>query len=342
MQRNKSLVLKTVVVVCLVVMLLIWRISSQLVRVDEYSLDFMGTQSHIMVVAEDETTARRCVDAAMLEFEHIEKLASFYDANSELNMVNRSAFEEEIKIESELFDIIEVAMLYSRVSGGAFDITVGPLVDLWKTAKTKPTAQQLEQAQAKVGYHRLILNPEKRTVQFELEGMKIDLGGVAKGYAIDKAIFAIKQNGAVGGLVDVGGDIRCFGKTKTGEEFFKIGLQNPDNVGDSEKEQLLAVFKVKDRAVATSGDYQRFIEVDGERISHIINPATKTGAKKFRSVTIIAPKAIDADALATAVSVMDEKTGMEIIENLDNIEAVLVKRDGQVIKSSGADEYISK
>ena len=167
--------------------------------------------------------------------------------------------------------------------------------------------------------------------------MRLDLGGIAKGYAIDRAVEAMRAGGAVGGMVDVGGDIRCFGRRKNDSQEWLIGLQNPRVEGD-----LLLKLRLNDMAVATSGDYRRFVLIDGQRYSHIFDPAKSTSAKELRSVTIIAPTAIQADILATAVSVMGKEKGLKLIESTPDTEAIIIPADSEknIVKTSGADVFI--
>ncbi len=236
--------------------------------------------------------------------------------------------------------VLSIAVEYSKKSGGAFDVTIGPVVDLWRRAeenKQKPTEEALAQAKSKVGYEKLVLDSENKTVKFAVEGMRLDLGAIAKGYAIDMAVEAMKKSGAIGGMVDVGGDIRCFGKPKAGRKCWLIGLEDPVVEGN-----LLLKLKMPDMAVATSGDYRRFVLIEGEKFSHIMNPQKGVSAGQFASVTIIAPTAVDADAMATAVSVMGPQKGLELVERLAGIEAILISSEtgGKRRQSSGAALYI--
>jgi len=192
---------------------------------------------------------------------------------------------------------------------------------------------------SKVGYEKLILDANEMTVRFAAEGMKIDLGGIAKGLAIDKAIEAIKEAGGLGALVDIGGDIRCYGKTPKGQKYWFVGLQNPDLESE---EQILFTLKLSAGAVATSGDYQRFVVIGGRHYSHIINERTGSSAEALSSVTIIAGSATDADALATAVSVMGAEKGIELIEKCPGTEAIMVSPapEYKITKTSGAEKFI--
>ena len=300
----------------------------------------MGTFARIVVVADFQQQGCNAINIAFEKINSIEKRMSDYDPVSLLSAVNRDAFASPVTVDDELFEVLSVSVEYSRISGGAFDITVGPIVQLWRKAKeigTAPTQEQLQQAGQSVGYQHLILNAESKTVQFAKEGMFLDLGGVAKGYAVDRAIDILTKAGLKGGMVDIGGNLRCFGTPANDAEHWLIGLQDPTN-----DENILLKLKMDDHAVATSGDYRRFIVIDGQKHSHIINPATTDSAKGLSSVTIITSTAIAADALSTSVSVLGKEKGLEFIETIENAEAFLLddnQTDG-LTKTSAADHYI--
>jgi len=308
----------------------------------------MGTFTRIVAVAMDRETAIKCMEAGFAELEAVDDSMSDYKEDSELSRINTDGFAGAVAVSDSVFEVLEKSVEYSKKSGGAFDVTVGPVVDLFREAKkkgVKPTEEEIAEAKAKVGYEKLKLDREKKTVRFAVDGMRIDLGGIAKGYAIDEAIWAMKKGGAIGGMVDVGGDIRCFGAPAKGKDFWLVGLQDPS----VEKEDMgpgkyLLVLKLGDAAIATSGDYRRFVMVDGEKYSHIITPSSGEGVRGLSSVTIISKTAIDADALATSVSVLGAKTGLELIEGEKQAEAILITPgpEYEIIKSSGAAKYLKK
>lgn len=298
----------------------------------------MGTFAQVTVVAENTAVARQCIDRALEAMNRVYQIMNDRSENSELSRLNETAFEQEVRVSPELFAVLCAAKQYSRISGGAFDVTIGPEVQLWRNmAETgvRPTPQQIEEARFRVGYEKMILDPEARTVQFELEGMRLDLGGIAKGYAIDLAVEAMMHSGALGGMVDIGGDIRCFGRNaKNGKEWI-IGLQNP------REETLITKLKLVDYAVATSGDYRRYTQTEGKKQSHILNPDTAVSVDELISVSIVAPTAMQADALATAVSVMGRVRGLELIESFDGVEALLIAANNpaELIHTTGAAAY---
>ncbi|MHC4881563.1 MAG: FAD:protein FMN transferase [Planctomycetota bacterium] len=302
----------------------------------------MGTVARILVVAQNQPQADAAIDAAFDKIYDIERLMSDYDPNSQLSQVNREAFEHPVPVDAELFEILTAAKLYSCTSGGAFDVTIGPVVQLWRKAKddyTAPTPEAIAKAKETAGYENLVLDAENKTVTFKKEGMFLDLGGIAKGYAIDKAVEILQSAGMQGAMVDIGGDLRCFGTPANGKKHWFIGLQDPQN-----EEDILLKLNMDNRAVATSGDYRRFVMLDDEKHSHIIDPATADSAAGLSSVTIIAPTAMAADALATAVTVLGNQKGLKLIETIDSTEAVLISHGDETSfqKTSGVDQYILK
>jgi thiamine biosynthesis lipoprotein len=271
---------------------------------------------------------------------------SRYRDDSQISQLNRDGFGRAVVVSKSTFEVLQRSVEFSERTGGAFDVTVGPLVDLWHSTQdtgSLPTDAQLQQARSKVGYDKLYLDASENTVRFAVDGMSLDLGGIAKGYAIDKAVEAAQKAGALGAMVEIGGDIRCFGAPPQGRNKWRIGLQSSkaitENVGTGE---VLLVLELTDAAVATSGDYRRFVLIEGKKYSHILDTRTGRASKGLTSVTIISPSAADADALATAVSVMGPEKGLALIEAETDTEAILVTPAPQyeLIKTTGAEKYI--
>jgi thiamine biosynthesis lipoprotein len=306
----------------------------------------MGTLARVVAVAANSRTASRSIEAAFAEIYKVDELMSDYKKDSEISRVNRDAFKQPVKVSQSTYEVLEKGVEFSRLSEGAFDVTVGPIVQLWRAAtaaNSVPTEGQLQQAQSKVGYEKLTLDANELTVRFAVDGMKLDLGGIAKGYAIDKAIEAMQKQGALGAMVDIGGDIRCFGRPSKGKTHWLIGIQDPTKAKEGlDPGTSLLVLQLEDAAIATSGDYRRFALVEGQRYSHIISRTTAAGTQGMSSVTIIANKAIDADALATAVTVLGSEKGLALVENLPEIEAILIASlpERQFIITGGAAKYV--
>jgi thiamine biosynthesis lipoprotein len=338
------------VALCLILALYVFGNKSRIEADSGYRL-VMGTFARLKAIAKDEDTAKKCVEAAFAELKKVDDLMSDYKSESQISQVNRDAFKQSVKVDESTFHVLQKSAEFSRLSGGAFDITIAPLAELWRTAaesNSVPTQEELADARSKVGYEKLILDANEMTVRFAVDGMKLDLGGIAKGYSIDKAVEAMRTGGAVGGMVDVGGDIRCFGLPPKGKKTWRIGLQNPAEPDSNEqtlagaKDQVMMVLKLTNAAIATSGGYRRFVLIEGKKHSHIVNPDTATSADGLSSVTIISQNALDADALATSVSVMGPEKGLSLIEKTLNAEAILItpSPDYQLIKTTGAEKYI--
>jgi thiamine biosynthesis lipoprotein len=308
----------------------------------------MGTFAHIVAVAKDTGTAKKCVKAALEEIHKVDNLMSDYKKDSEISQVNSQAYEKPFQVSESTYEVIQRSIEFSKMTDGAFDVSVGPLVALFREAKESkvaPSDEQIAQARSKVGFEKLKLDSKNRTVQFSEKGMLLDLGGIAKGFAIDKAIEAAKRCGAIGAMVDIGGDVRCFGLPPEGRDHWLIGLQDPNSaIEGMEGGGLRLVLKATNEAIATSGDYQQFVIIEGKRYSHIMNRRTGKSAESLSSVTIITDNATDADALATSVSVMGAEKGLALIEKLPNTEAILISPGPkyEIIQTGSAEKYIKK
>ncbi len=287
----------------------------------------MGTLVSITVFERKKDTAEKAIDLAFNRIAEIENLMSNYKEDSELSMINRKASAEFVPLTQDTFTVIKKAIEFSRLSRGAFDITCGPLCKLWKDAGKSgrlPTNEELEKILNVVGYNKINLNVEKQALSFQSTsggGMELDVGGIAKGYAVDEAIRVLKGHGIESALVEAGGDLYAMG-TKPGGKHWLVGIQDPLHPDNAET--FLGKLKIKDCAVATSGDYQRFVVINGKKYSHIVNPLTGWPVKNVPSVTVIASDATTADALATALSVMGAKEGIELAQSIPGVEALII------------------
>ncbi|MGH2272391.1 FAD:protein FMN transferase [Anaerohalosphaeraceae bacterium U12dextr] len=299
----------------------------------------MGTFAQVTVAAASEEQAHSFITAAFAEMDKVNRIMNDWDPNSEISQLTQTAYPEPKVVSPELFEVIAASVEYSKLSEGAFDITVGPETQLWRQMQKtgqKPSPEALTTARAKVGYEKVTLNPAEKTVQFAVEGMKLDVGAIAKGYAVDIAMEAMRTQGAVAGMVDLGGNVRCFGPGPAGGNWY-IGLRDPRHT-----EKTLIKLRLNEMAVATSGDYERYAVVDGQPQSHILNPKTSESVKELASVTIIAPTAMQADALSTAVSVLGKEKGLALIEKIPGVEAIVMTsaQPDQRIETPGAKQFI--
>jgi thiamine biosynthesis lipoprotein len=307
----------------------------------------MGTFARVVSVAKDSDTAQKCIQAALAEIRKVDELMSDYKSESEIGRANAEAADHPVQVGEWTFEVLTRSVEFSKLTDGAFDVTVGPLVDLFRTAKkvgAAPTQEQIAQTRTKVGFEKLELDEQNKTVRFTVEGMRLDLGAIAKGYAVDKAIDAAKRTGAAGAMVDLGGNIRCFGSAPKGRDHWLIGIQDPNSAIEGTREGgLVLTLKLTNESIATSGDYQQFALIAGKRYSHILDPHTGWSAEGLSSVTIITDNATDADALSTSVSVIGIQKGLALIEKRPNTEAILITSGPtrKIIKTPGAEKYLA-
>jgi thiamine biosynthesis lipoprotein len=307
------------------------------------SREVMATLAELTATAPDQATAQRAVEAGYARLADVNRLMSDYVSDSEIGRLNSLEAGQGMVVSPETFFCLEQAARVSELSGGAFDATCRPLVWLWKQAGKEnklPDEESLRQTLTRVGWQKLKLDSTTRRVTPMVSGMQIDLGGVAKGYALDLAAQAMRDAGAVGVLVDVGGDVLAVGTQPNGEPW-RIGVRDPFQPG------LFCTLALADRAVATSGVQQRFTEIEGKRYSHIVDPRTGRPAEQAPSVTVIGPDGITADAWATAFSVLSVEEGLALLdrEQLPGIEVMWICRDsgGPVVRQTpGFERYVVK
>jgi len=292
----------------------------------------MGTFAEVTAVAPDQATARRAVEAAYARLKDVNRLMSDYVADSEIGRLNALSAGQSLRVSPETFHCLRRALEIAEQSAGAFDVTCRPLVVLWKQAARQdrlPTEAELRATLARVGWRKLSLHPDQLAVTPTVDGMQVDLGGIAKGYALDLAAAAMRAAGASSGLVDVGGDVLAWGPRADGSAW-RVGLRHPFQNG------ILRTLALIDRAVATSGVQQRFNLIGGRRYSHIVDPRTGRPAEQSPSVTVIASDGLTADAWATAFSVLSVEEGRALLERQPQLELevlwVLPGKDEPVVQ----------
>jgi thiamine biosynthesis lipoprotein len=291
----------------------------------------MGTRIYVELWAEEPDKARgeQAIDAVMDEMRHIDESMSVYKPTSEVSKVNDLAAQQPVKISPELFKLLTAALEYSRITVGAFDITyasVGYMYDF--RARKRPTEEQIKSALPAVNYHHLLLDPATSTVRFSQPGVRIDLGGIAKGYAVDCGIDILKARGFTHALVNAGGDSRVIGD-RFGRPWI-IGIRHPDH-----PDQVITRVPLVDSAFSTSGDYERYFDEDGVRYHHIIDPHTGHSASKVRSATVMAPTATQTDGLSKTAFVLGADEAMRIYNSLPDVDAILVTPEGRIVYSKG-------
>jgi thiamine biosynthesis lipoprotein len=293
----------------------------------------MDTTVTISVVNSNETSAIEIIDRAFEKISYVDELMNNYDNNSEISILNSEG--EVTNADPELVSVISRSTYYSEKSNGAFDISIQPILDLWASkyapggTKQPPTSDEINETLKLVNYSAIMIDGNNISMK---EGMKITLGGVAKGYAVDAAIESLISDGITSGFVNAGGDGRYIG-TKPDSTQWRVGLQNPDKNGDA-----VTIMDIQDVAVATSGNYERYFS-DEAKVSHIADPRTGYPSSNLISSTVIAKTAMDADALATSVFILGENDGLAMIEELEDVECLIITNDKEIIKSSGFSSY---
>ncbi|MFW2373411.1 MAG: FAD:protein FMN transferase, partial [Gammaproteobacteria bacterium] len=264
-----------------------------------------------------------------VEMERINGLMSPYLPDSELALINRDAASKALVISEELFDLIKTAIKFSELSDGAFDITFASAGFLYDYRnKQRPSQSKIDQILPAINYRHIKLNDKDQSIYFSREGVKIDLGGIAKGYAVDNTIEILKACGVSNGMVSAGGDSRILGD-RNGWPWM-LGVRHP-----RQKDKVVVKLPLSDTAVSTSGDYERFFIEDGVRYHHIISPNTGRSVTKTWSATVIGDKAVETDALSTTLFVMDTKDGLALINKLKNVDAIIIDASGVMHYSSG-------
>jgi thiamine biosynthesis lipoprotein len=289
----------------------------------------MGTAISVELWSEDRAAGESAAAAVMAEMHRIDRAMSPHREDSELSRINREAGSGPVPLSAEMARLLARANDFSRLSGGAFDITyaaVGQLYDY--RLQVRPTEEALARARAAVGYRHLVLDAQARTVRFALEGMRIDLGGFAKGHAVDNATQILRDRGVRHAIVTAGGDSRVIGDRRGRP--WTIGVRDPRRPG-----AMVAVLPLEDVSISTSGDYERYFDADGVRFHHLIDPATGRSPSGVHSVTVLADDGLTTEALSKTVFVLGVEKGLRLIEAQRGVDAVVVDAAGALHYSSG-------
>lgn len=294
------------------------------------TLKLMGSRFEITVVAQDSLEGSAFIAKGVQEITRIEKLISSWDPESQTSAINAAAGKMPVAVSQELYDLIDRCLKLSKLTDGAFDISYASMDRVWKfdgSMKSMPTDAEIKESVSKVGYENIILDKENTRVFLRLPGMKIGFGAIGKGYAADRAKALLLKTGVKAGIINASGDMNTWGKQPDGSDW-KVALTNP-----LDKNKGFGLLPVVDKAVVTSGNYEKQVVFNGKTYSHIIDPRTGYPATGILSVTVFAPKAELADALATSVFVMGKETGLDRINQLPNVECVIIDEDGNVLTS---------
>jgi thiamine biosynthesis lipoprotein len=289
----------------------------------------MGTRCAVELWSADRGKGEAAIAAVFADMRRIDELMSTYKPESEISRANADAYSKPVRIAPELFDLIATSIEYSLLSKGVFDITyasVGYLYDYRR--HQRPDDAAILAALPGVDYRNLRLDAAQHTIRFEHPGMRIDLGGIAKGYAVDRGIGILQQAGIARAMVNAGGDTRVIGD-RFGKPWV-VGIRHPDD-----KDKVVLRMPLTDAAFSTSGDYERFFDEGGIRYHHIIDPRTGKSPHSVRSATIIASTATRTDGLSKTVFILGPKAGIDFINSLTDADAIVVAADGKVSYSKG-------
>jgi len=290
----------------------------------------MGTDVTITVVAPTIEEGSAAIDAGMAELRRLDAMMSLYKDDSEITKVNRAAGMHPVKVSPEMIEVIEDAAVVSRLSGGVFDVTVGPLVVLWQMrlkAGKIPTDEEITRIRPLVNYRNIVLDRKASTIFLKKADMILDFGGI-KGYMADRTADVIRKRGITNAIIAVAGDIWVLGHREDGKPW-RIGVQHP-----RQQNKTLAVLDLSDKYISTSGDYERFVIVEHKRYHHIIDPRTGKPSKGVISVTLIGNKGALIDPLAKAPFILGPEEGLKIVKNV-GAEAIIVDDQGKVYTTDG-------
>lgn len=295
----------------------------------ERNVTLMGSQFQITLVAQDSATAIQHIALTVAEIERIENLISEWRPHTQVSEINRNAGIKPVKVDKELFDLTKRALEYSKMSNGAFDISTAAMDKVWKfdgSMTEKPSEESIRKSIERVGYENIILDSAQSTIYLAREGMKIGFGSIGKGYAADKGRELMQKLGIKAGIVNASGDIATWGVQTDGKPW-RIGINNPLSINGIAK-----ILKLTYGAVATSGSYEKYAEIDNIRYSHIINPTTGYPATGLTSVTVYGPSAEFANALSTSIMVLGLHEGKKLIKRFPHYKIIMITDKGKIIK----------
>jgi thiamine biosynthesis lipoprotein len=305
-------------------------------RVFKKSAIMMDTVITISVVSRSEGHAERAINTAFSEIKRLEGLFDFYSPDSEVSLINRNAGVSRVKVSPDMVIVLDKASFVSEKTEGAFDVTTGCLLELYDFSQSKkPQKSALEKCLSLVDYRAVKINRKNSTVFLEKKGMRIDLGGIVKGYTADQTVEALKSAGIDSGIVSIAGDIKTFGLKPNGTPW-KVGIKDPRAEG---QDDIIAALDLKDLAISTSGDYERYFMLDGARYHHLLSPKTGYPVHTCQSASIITGEGVLADAFATGVFILGPQEGMEVIEKL-GLDGFIIDKEGHVHVTSNIREKI--
>ena len=305
---------------------------AQITHKRKYSL--LGSPFEITVVAKDTIEGNAFANLAVVEVKRIENLISDWIPSTQISQVNQNAGIKPVKVDDEVFELVERAIKISKLTHGAFDISYASMDKIWKfdgSMQEMPTPEAIKKSVEKIGYQKIVLDSSNKTIFLKDVGMKLGLGGIGQGYIADKIKELFLSKGCLSGIVNVSGDINTWGLQTNGKPW-TVGVVNPVN-----KNKVFATFPLVDSAVETSGNYEKYVTFNGIRYSHIIDPRTGYPTTGVVSVSVFAKQTEVADALATGVFVLGVEVGLNLVNQLKGIECIIVDDKGKIFTSKGID-----
>ena len=295
------------------------------------SLKLMGNIFTITVVSEDAIFAEENIQLAIQEIQRIEALFTTYNNESQTNLINSNAGIEPVKVDEEVFNLIQRSLHISKITQGAFDISYGSIdKSLWnfdKTMTSLPSAETAKKMVHLINYNNIILDTQKQTIYLKEKGMRIGFGGIGKGYAAEMAKKILVKNQVKSGIINASGDLTAWGFQPNGKPW-TIGIANPDMPNDA-----FSYLEISDKAIATSGNYEKFITIDGKKYSHTIDPKKGLPITGIKSVTVISNNAEFADAMATPIAVMGIEKGLFLVNQLPNLHCIVIDENNKIYTS---------
>ncbi|KAA5542318.1 FAD:protein FMN transferase [Adhaeribacter rhizoryzae] len=314
----------------LVLLLLLGSFVSQAQALRKRTVKLMGSRFDITIVAADSLAAEKNIDAVIAEVTRIENLISDWRDYTQISQVNKNAGIAPVKVDPEVFALTERALRFSKITKGAFDISFAAMDRIWKfdgSMTQMPSPEVIKQSIAKVGYKNIVLDREHSTIFLKKRGMKIGFGALGEGYAADRCREMMLAKGIKAGIVNGSGDMSTWGKQPNGSDW-AIGITNP-----MQRDTIFAVIPLRQGAVVTSGSYEKYVEFNGKRYAHIINPATGYPATGLTSVTVFGPSAETANGFSTSMMVLGKKKGLKLLKKYPEYSAILITDNGEVLSS---------
>ena len=314
----------------LLLLVMFWSLTSTAQALRKRTTLLMGGRFDISIVAKDSLTAEQNIDTVIAEITRIENLISDWKPDSQVSQVNQNAGIRPVKVDREVFELTQRAIQFSEATKGGFDVSFAAMDIIWKfdgSMTEMPSPEAIKKSVEKVGYKNIILDSVQSTIFLKLKGMKIGFGALGEGYATDKCRNMMLEKGIKAGIVNGSGDMTAWGRQPNGKDW-NIGMTNPFH-----PDALFAVVPLNNGAVTTSGSYEKFVVFNGQRYSHIINPATGYPATGLCSVSVFGPNAETANGLSTSLMVLGQKEGLVLLKKYPDYSCVMITDNGKLVKS---------